>query len=201
MSRHDNRWGLVLCALCVSLCLLAAQGQSQNTPSAPPAEASQSAASPYEHVGAKPSPAKDSTSPQASEKLVPDTAAQIDELIKESNEAINIKVQFQRAEELARQALELSEKAGDKVRVANAMIYLSAALGYQGRLAESLEVAERNVVVARETGDQKILEQALNSAGSIIGGLGRYEEALGFFTNAWILPARSTIPPCSTCHC
>ena len=181
MSRHDNRWGLVLCALCVSLCLLAAQGQSQNTPSAPPAEASQSAASHYEHVGAKPSPAKDSTSPQASEKLVPDTAAQIDELIKESNEAINIKVQFQRAEELARQALELSEKAGDKVRVANAMIYLSAALGYQGRLAESLEVAERNVVVARETGDQKILEQALNSAGSIIGGLGRYEEALGFF--------------------
>ena len=152
MSRHDNRWGLVLCALRVSLCLLATQGQSQNTPSARQSQASQ-----------------------------PDTAAQIDELIKESNEAINVKVQFQRAEELAQQALDLSEKAGDKARAANAMIYLSAALGYQGRLAESLEVAQRNVVVAREAGDKRILEQALNSAGSVIGGLGRYEEALGFF--------------------
>jgi CHAT domain-containing protein/tetratricopeptide (TPR) repeat protein len=161
----------------VLVCLLSAQGQTQSPSSLSPAGSSQSAANPNPGSETAAPAAKNSTSPQTAEAV----GAQIDELIKRANEAINIKVQFQRAEELARQALDLSEKAGDKVRAANAMIYLSAALGYQGRLAESLEVAQKNVPVARESGDKKVLEQALNSLASITGGMGRYEEALGIF--------------------
>src|SRR5262249_45479466 len=157
---------------------LAAQGQSQNTSPALSSETSQSAATPNSPSEAKLPGVTSSTQPLMSDESTADTTAQIDDLIKQSNEAINIKVQFQRAEELARQALDLSEKAGDKARAANAMIYLSAALGYQGRLTESLEVAQKTVVMAREAGDKKILEQALNSAGSVTGGLGRYEESL-----------------------
>ena len=181
MLRHDNRWGLVLCGFGVALCLVAAQGQSQNTPSAPSTEASQSAAAPN-LPSATGSPAvKDSTSLQTSQKVAPDTSAQIDDLIQQSNEAMNVKVQFQHSEELARQAIELSEKAGDKGRAAMAMVFLSAAISYQGRLSEALGVAQKTVPIARESGDKKALEQALNSLASITGGLGRYEEALGYF--------------------
>ena len=61
------------------------------------------------------------------------------------------------------------------------MVYLSAALSYQGKLTESLTVVQKGLPVARESGDKKVLEQMLNSAASIIGGMGRYEEALKYF--------------------
>lgn len=94
---------------------------------------------------------------------------------------MNVQVQFQRSEQLARQALELSEKAGDKGRAAWAMVLLSSAISYQGRLSEALEIARKSVPLARESGDKKVLEQALNTLASNIGGQGRYEEALGYF--------------------
>jgi len=175
VPRHGNRWGLFLCGAGVSLCLLAIQGRSQSTSSAS-TRTSQSSATP--------SPASqtaagfnNSTPPQTTE----DVGSQIDALIQQSNEAMNIKVQFQRSEELAQQALELSEKLGDKTRAATAMVYLESAIAYQGRLSEALQIAQKNVLVARESGDKKVLEQALNSLASITGGLGRYEEALGIF--------------------
>ena len=181
MSRHDNRLGLALYAFSVSLYVLAPLGQSQCKPSALATEAAQSAASPNPHSETASPAVKDLTSPATSEKAVADTAAQIDELIKESNDAINIKVQFQRAEALARQALDLSEKAGDKARAGMAMVYLAAAVSYQGRISEALEIAQKDVPVARESGDKKVLEQALNNFASINGGLGRFEESLGSF--------------------
>ena len=181
MCRHGNRWGLVLCGASVSLCLLAVKGQAQSASSASPAGTSESAATPNPDSETTAPAVKNSASPQTAEKGAHDPGAQIDELIQQSNEAMNVKVQFQRAEELARQALELSEKAGDKARAAMAMVFLSAALSYQGRLSESLEIAQKNVPVARESGDKKALEQALNNLASINGGLGRYEEALGSF--------------------
>ncbi|HET9399804.1 MAG TPA: CHAT domain-containing protein [Candidatus Acidoferrales bacterium] len=109
-----------------------------------------------------------------------DPRAQIDELLKQSFNQINVEVQFQKAAESAQQALDLSLKIGDKARACTAMVYLSAAYGYGGRLAESYEITEKLVVLARETGDSKILEQALNSAGGTAGGLGRYEDALKY---------------------
>ena len=181
MLRHSNRWCLFLCWAGVFLCLLAVQARSQSTSFASPAGTSQSAAPPNPGSETAAPAVKNSTSPETPENVAPNPAAQIDELIQQSNEAMNVKVQFQRAEELARQALELSEKAGDKARAAMAMVYLSAALGYQGRLSEAVEIAQKNVPVARESGDKKALEQALNNLASINGGLGRYEEALGFF--------------------
>lgn len=176
MSRHGNRWGPLLCWACVFVCLLAAG--AQNTPSDTAAGASPSAASPNTHT---PQTASDKNSAAPRANGSPDIAAQIDELIQQSNDAMNVKVQFQRSEELARQALDLSEKTGDKARAAMAMVYLESAISYQGRLSEALEIAQKDVPIARESGDKKALEQALNCLASITGGLGRYEEALGIF--------------------
>jgi CHAT domain-containing protein len=184
VSRHGNRWGLVLCVCGVSLCLLAVQGQTQSTSSASPAGTSQSAATPNPGSGAASSAVKNSTPPQTAEKVPPDPGAQIDEVMKQCNEAMNVKVQFQRAEELARQALDLSEKAGDKARAANAMVYLGAALSYQGRQTEAAAVAQKGVSVARESGDKKVLAQALNTAAGVAEGLGRSEDALAYLYQA-----------------
>lgn len=120
-------------------------------------------------------------SSQAATSTPSDVAAQIDELTKQSFEAINVKVNFQRAAELAQQALELSEKAGDKTRAVQAMAYLGAALSYQGRATEALAVARKGVALARQAGDKKVLKDMLNTAAGIVGGTGRYEEALALF--------------------
>ena len=181
MSRHCHHWSLFLCGAFVSLCLPAVEGQAQSTSSALPAGTSQSAPIQNPNSESAGSALKNSASPQTKEKAASDPGTQIDELTRQSYEAINLKVQFQRAEELARQAFELSEKAGDKGRAAWAMVLLSSAIAYQGRLSEAVEIARKNVAVARESGDKKVLEQALNTLASINGGLGRYEEALGFF--------------------
>lgn len=176
MLRHGKRLGPILCCVVVFVCLLTTA--AQNTSSDPAAKTSQSAATPNAH----PTPSDiNSARHQKIGNAGHDAGAQIDELIQQSNEAMNVKVQFQRSEELARQALDLSEKAGDKVRAATAMVYLAAAVSYQGRLSEALEIAQKDVLVARESGDNKVLEQALNNLASINGGMGRLEESLGSF--------------------
>ena len=181
MLRHGNRCGLVLCGASVLVCLLGAQGQTQSPSTGSPAGTPQSAASANPGSETVAPAVKNSALPQTAEKAAPDLGAQIDELAQQSYEAMNVNVQFQRSEELARQALELSEKTGDKGRAAWAMVLLSSAISYQGRLSEALEIAQKNVPVARESGDKRVLEQALNTLASINGGLGRYEESLGFF--------------------
>src|SRR5215472_13012016 len=126
----------------------------------------------------------DSTAPPSSvptPDATKDPRAQIDELLQQAYDQINVKVQFQKAAELAQQALDLSLNAGDKVRASTAMVYLSAAYGYGGRLAEAYDVTQKLVILARETGDRRTLEQALNTAGSVAGGFGRYEESLNYF--------------------
>lgn len=169
MERHRKRSDLALCAIAAIFCspsLFASNtAPSQSaTPNAPPQQAATQTAK----------------EPQAS-STAPDLAAQIDELMKQCNEAMNVKVQFQRSAELAQQALELSEKAGDKTRAANAMVYLGAALSYQGKLTEALAIVQKGLPVARQAGDKKVLEQMLNTAAGVVGGMGRYEEALGLF--------------------
>ena len=154
---------------------------AQNPPSDTAAGASSSAPSPDAHPPAQIASDKNSAEPRAADNGGHDISAQIDELIQQSNDAMNVKVQFQRSEELARQALDLSQKTGDKARAARAMVYLESAISYHGRLSEALEIAQKDVPVARESGDKKALEQALNCLASITGGLGRYEEALGIF--------------------
>jgi CHAT domain-containing protein len=145
-------------------------------------------------------PAQQATTPTAKEPQAgngsaePDVDAQIDELMKQCNEAMNVKVNFQRAAELAQQALDLSEKTGDKVRAANAMVYLGAALSYQGKLKESVAVAQKGVAVAREAGDKKVLAQMLNTAAGIIGEIGRYEEALALFYECLYVARESNDP-------
>src|SRR5262245_44683375 len=109
-----------------------------------------------------------------------DLAARIDDLLKQCNEQMNITGQFQRVEELAQQALALSRELGDKRRASTAMVFLSAAYGYQGRLTEALDVSQKNLALAREIGDTKVLEDALNTVGSVLGESGRYEESLRY---------------------
>jgi CHAT domain-containing protein len=119
--------------------------------------------------------------PHAQDQQQTSRTAQIDELIKQSNEQMNVKGQFQLAAEFAQRALDLSQKVGDKVRASTAMVYLSAAYGYQGRLAEALDISQKNLALARDIGDKKILEQALNTVASVLGESGRYEESLSYF--------------------
>ena len=109
-----------------------------------------------------------------------DVVAQIEDLIRQSNEQMNVKGQFERSAELAQQALDLSLKAGDRIHASTAMVYLSAAYAYQGRLSEAVQVSQRNLPLARETGNKRIIEDALNSLASTLGESGRYEEALAY---------------------
>ena len=177
MPRHRLFWTAVLCAAVFCNVCFGQRADATVAGSTSPPASIQGNSAPGDASASENS----STSLQKPPTVPSDPGAQIDELMKQCNEAMNIKVQFQRAEELARQALELSQKAGDKARAAMAMVFLSAAISYQGRLSEALDVAQKTVPVARESGDTKALEQALNSLASITGGMGRYEEALGYF--------------------
>jgi CHAT domain-containing protein len=96
------------------------------------------------------------------------------------NEQMNVAGQFKRAGEMAQQALDLSQKAGDKVRAATAMVYLGAALAYQGRLAEAFDISQKNVVLARGAGDKKVLAMALNTAAGVAEESGHSEESLAY---------------------
>lgn len=109
-----------------------------------------------------------------------DFATEEDALIKKCNEQINVKGQFKEAEGTAKEALELSQKMGDKKRVLVAMLYLGSAYYGQGRRPEALEVFQNAVAVARETGNQKGLSRALNNTAGVLGDMGRYEESIGY---------------------
>jgi tetratricopeptide (TPR) repeat protein len=100
---------------------------------------------PIQQPGTSPSTAQTQPPPSA------DLAAQEDELIKKCNEQLNVKGQFKEAEESAKQALELSQKLGDKKRILVAMLYLGSAYYDQGRRLEALEVFQKTATLARET--------------------------------------------------
>jgi CHAT domain-containing protein/Tfp pilus assembly protein PilF len=129
---------------------------------------------PIQQPGASPAPAQTQPPPSA------DLAAQEDELIKKCNEQLNVKGQFKEAEESAKQALELSQKMGDKKRILVAMLYLGSAYYDQGRRPEALEVFQKTATLARETDNRKGLSRALNNIAGVLGDLGRYEESIGY---------------------
>lgn len=133
---------------------------------------------PAQQAGQQPS--STTTPEQAQPAPSPDLGAQEDALIKQCNEQINVKGQFKEAEETAKQALELSQKMGDKKRVLVAMLYLGSAYYGQGRRPEALEVFQNTVALARETGNQKGLSRALNNTAGVLGDMGRYEESIGY---------------------
>jgi CHAT domain-containing protein/tetratricopeptide (TPR) repeat protein len=109
-----------------------------------------------------------------------DLASQEDELIKRCNEQINVKGQFKEAEETAKQALELSQKIGDRKRIMVALMYLGSAYAYEGRQPEALEIFQRTADLAREIGNRKGLSRALNNISGVLGNLGRLEESLSY---------------------
>lgn len=110
-----------------------------------------------------------------------DLGKQIDDLMRECDRYMNVSGQFQKVVECTQEALDLSEKAGDKSRAASARVYLGAALAAEGKLTEAIEVAKKGVEEARESGDKRVLEQALNTEAGCVGESGRYEEALALF--------------------
>lgn len=123
----------------------------------------------------QPAPSTGNGSPPA------DPGKQIDDLLRECDRYMNVSGQFQKVAECAQQALDLSEKAGDQGHAASAGVYLGAALAAEGRLNEAIEVTKKSVEDARESGDKRILEQALNTEAGCVGEAGRYEEALALF--------------------
>jgi CHAT domain-containing protein/Tfp pilus assembly protein PilF len=124
--------------------------------------------------------ASTSPSPQTQPPPSSDLAAQEDELIKKCNEQLNVKGQFKEAEELAKQALELSQKMGDKKRIMVAQMYLASAYAYEGRQLEALEIFQRTADLAREIGNRKGLSRALNNIAGVLGNLGRLEESISY---------------------
>jgi CHAT domain-containing protein len=129
---------------------------------------------PIHQPSASPAPAQTQPPPSS------DLAAQEDQLIKKCNEQLNAKGQFKDAEESAEQALELSQKMGDKKRILVAMLYLGSAYYDQGRRPEALEIFRNTAALARETDNRKGLSRALNNIAGVLGDLGRYEESISY---------------------
>ena len=171
MTRHGMLWIPVFCVAMVAAVSL------------PRAEALYASPHPAQSIAADhPTQQNAVSAPSAQPSATPtDPGKQIDELMKECDREMNVTVQFQKVVECAQHALGLSEKAGDKVRAAMAMVYLASAYSYQGNQNEASEVARKGVSVARESGDKRALEQALNTAAGVVWGAGHYEEALALF--------------------
>jgi CHAT domain-containing protein/tetratricopeptide (TPR) repeat protein len=129
---------------------------------------------PAQQPSTTPTPAQTQPAPST------DLAAQEDELIKRCNEQMNVKGEFKEAEKLAKQALELSEKMGDKKRTMVALMYLGSAYAYEGNQLEALEIFKRTADLAREIDNRKGLSRALNNISGVLGNLGRYEESLSY---------------------
>ena len=118
---------------------------------------------------------------QAQSSVPADPAAQIDQLLKKANDAIYLKGQLKEAEELSKQALELSKKLGDTSRTMRANISLGTSYAYQYRWLEGFELIQQATQQARELGDKKALVGCLNSSGTVMRALGRSEEALSYY--------------------
>jgi CHAT domain-containing protein/Tfp pilus assembly protein PilF len=126
-------------------------------------------------------PLNTSPSPSRTQSVPPsDLAAQEDKLIKLCNEQLNVKGQFNDAEKTAQQAVDLSQRMGDKKRIMVALLYLASAYSYEGREPEALEVFQRTADLAREIGNRKGLSRALNNIAGVLGDLGRFEESLSY---------------------
>lgn len=152
--------------ICVSLLPFSLSCQAQQ----PPAQ------QPTQPPSATPAPAQAQPQPTPSSDL----ATQEDELIKKCNEQMNVKGQFKEAEQLAQQALELSQKMDDKKLILVAMLYLGSAIYYEGRRQEALEIMLNAAALARQTGNRKGLSRALNNIAGALGDLGRYEESISY---------------------
>jgi CHAT domain-containing protein/Tfp pilus assembly protein PilF len=91
-----------------------------------------------------------------------------------------VKGQFKDAAETAQQAVELSQKMGDKNRIVVALLYLGSAYSYEGREPEALAIFQRTADLAREIGNRKGLSRALNNIAGVLGNQGRFEESLSY---------------------
>lgn len=119
-------------------------------------------------------PAQTSAAPSS------DLAGQEDALIKKCNKQMNVEGHFKEAEETAKQAVELSQKMGDKNRILVAQMYLGSAYSYEGNEQEALEIFKRTADLARGIGNRKGLSRALNNIAGVLANLGRYEESLDY---------------------
>lgn len=122
-----------------------------------------------------------SSSPTTQTSPVDDLHQQIKDKLNECDADINVRGDFQHAADCAQQARELSRRTGDKSSEAMALVYLGAALGYQGRVNEAYDEGKETLAVAQASGDKRVLEEALNNLASVAGGLGRYEESVATF--------------------
>src|SRR5215472_13003732 len=122
-----RRYWFASCAwICVFLLTASLHSRAQQPPAQQPSQ--------------PPSTAPAAAQAQAQPAPSADLAAQEDELIKKCNEQMNVKGQFKEAEQLAQQALDLSQKMDDKKRILVAMLYLGSAIYYEGRRQEALEI-------------------------------------------------------------
>jgi len=124
-----------------------------------------------------PTPAQSPSNPVASTN----PAARVDQLLKKANEQMNMQGHMKEAEETAKEALDLSQKIGDKQRILQSMMSLGSAYYYVSQMQESLEICEQVLTLAREAGNRKALSRALNNIASVLRDMGRYEDSLSYY--------------------
>lgn len=110
-----------------------------------------------------------------------DQTTQIDQLLKECGES-QTNERFAELAQKAKEALALSQKLGDKSRIARSLTFLGSAAYYRGQLKEALELHKQAAALALEAGNKRYYGTALQNAGATLSAMGQYEEALYYLT-------------------
>jgi len=119
-----------------------------------------------------------------SQSASPEAAAQIDALLKRTNEQMYEQGKLQATEESGKQALDLSRKVGDRARTMRSLHTLSSFYFYVARFTEALDLEKESLGLARQLGDKRSLAVAINGLASILRAMGRFEEAIPNFAES-----------------
>jgi CHAT domain-containing protein len=186
MSHHWKRRSAVLCTVAVFFCF-SADGQQQSSSSAASSPIPTSVHPDNLEQSTSPRPATVDSTPLQNGNAVSDLAAQIDQLIKLGSDELYEKGQNKQAEQCAKEALELSQRADDKKRTLQALLLLEFSYYFQSRYQEALTVGEQALGLAQQLKDKNLLAHAFEGMAVNLRNLGRYEESLASFDQAMTL--------------
>jgi len=91
---------------------------------------------------------------------------------------------FERAMELFREDLKITEELGDKQGISIALGLIGDLLNLQGKFAEAKEFMAKNLALCTELGYQKGMAKAVNTLGDIFYNQKEYEQAVKCYDQA-----------------
>ena len=94
---------------------------------------------------------------------------------------------FEGIKEKGEEALNLSQRIGDKARQSRSLMYIALGLFHEGRTEEAIEPFKKSAQLAGEAGDRRLQGVALNSAAVMLQQSGDYPEALHFYNESLAL--------------